>query len=180
MVWKEKSMCDFSLNLSTLVARPGHNSELRFCSRHDNLISLEWSLQVVLRILFINNISVVMVTGGSDLASVELLSTNGTRLCALPSLPDLRVWHTQSGLVTCGGEGNQPPSCLTFSGGHWKKTHTLRPRYGRYGHTAWASPQGVLLMGGDSDYPNPSLTTTELLNDDGSTTASFNLDNQRR
>ena len=169
-------MCDFSLNLSTLVARPGHNSELRFCSRHDNLISLEWSLQVVLRILFINNISVVMVTGGSDLASVELLSTNGTRLCALPSLPDLRVWHTQSGLVTCGGEGNQPPSCLTISGGHWKKTHSLRPRYGRYGHTAWASPQGVLLMGGDYD----SYTTTELLNDDGSTTASFNLDNQRR
>ena len=168
-------MCDFSLNLSTLVARPGHNSELRFCSRHDNLISLEWSLQVVLRILFINNISVVMVTGGSDLTSVELLSINGTRLCALPSLPEYRAWHTQSGLVTCGGEGDQPPSCLTLSGGHWKKTHTLRQR--RYGHTAYALPQGVMLMGGDAH--GGFKKTTELLTDNGGATLSINLFNER-
>ena len=124
-----------------------------------------------------NNISVVMVTGSSSWGgerpgartSVELLSINGTRLCALPSLPKSRGNHIQSGLVTCGG--NQATSCVTFSGGRWKKTHTLRVR--RYGATSWASPRGVLIMGG-----NYQETTTELLNDAGASTASFNLKNR--
>ena len=130
-----------------------------------------------------NNISVVMVTGSSSWGgerpgartSVELLSINGTRLCALPSLPENKFFHTLSGLVTCGG--GQPPntdqkSCFTFSGGNWKKTHTLRQL--RYGATSWASPRGVLIMGGIYGQE----TTTELLNDSGASTASFNLKNR--
>ena len=129
-----------------------------------------------------NNISVVMVTGSSSWGgerpgartSVELLSINGTRLCALPSLPENKFFHTLSGLVTCGG--GQPPntdqkSCFTFSGGNWKKTHTLRQL--RYGATSWASPRGVLIMGGTHQE-----TTTELLNGAGASTASFNLKNR--
>ena len=121
-----------------------------------------------------------MVTGGyssGGLTSVELLFLNGTRLCALPDLPGARYHHSQSGPLVCGGgEDNDydRTSCVTFSGGTWEQTHTLGQR--RYAHTAWASPQGVLLMGSASE----SGTTTEMLNDDGSTTASFNLDNQRR
>ena len=119
-----------------------------------------------------------MVTGGyssGGLTSVELLFLNGTRLCALPDLPGARYWHSQSGSLACGGEGtNEITSCVKFSGGTWEHTHTLGQR--RYAHTAWASPRGVLLMGSASD----SGTTTEMLNDDGSTTASFNLENQRR
>ena len=115
-----------------------------------------------------------MITGGSSGTSVELLFLNGTRLCALPDLPEARYQHSQSGLLACGGGGDsERASCVTFSGGSWEQTHTLGQR--RYAHTAWASPQGVLLMGSHF-----SSTTTELLNDDGSTTASFNLDNQRR
>ena len=115
-----------------------------------------------------------MVTGGNTAEtrkSVELLSTDGTRLCSLPNLPVGRFHHTQSGLITCGGSP-QTTSCVTFSAGHWKKTHTLGQHW--HSHTAWASPRGVLLMGSHF-----SRTTTELLNDDGSTTAFFNLDNDR-
>ena len=126
-----------------------------------------------------NNVSVVMVTGGYSSAgiSVELLFLNGTRLCALPDLPGGRWWHSQSGTLACGGgdsSTSEITSCVNFSGGTWEQTHTLGQR--RQGHTAWASPQGVLLMGSHYD----SRTTTELLNDAGSSTASFNLDNHRR
>ena len=123
-----------------------------------------------------------MVTGGREnghekyLTSVELLLMNGTRLCALPDLPGARHHHSQSGPLTCGGVSgshSEYTSCVTFSGGSWQQTHTLG-KY-RVGHTAWASPRGVLLMGGAY-----SGRTTELLNDNGSTTASFNLDNERR
>ena len=118
-----------------------------------------------------------MVTGGySSGTSVELLFLNGTRLCALPDLPEARYQHSQSGLLACGGGGSsssERTSCVNFSGGTWQQTHTLGQS--RYGHTVWASPQGVLLMGSST-----STSTTELLNDDGSSTASFTLDNQRR
>ena len=114
-----------------------------------------------------------MVTGGHDTnanTNVELLHSNGTRLCSLPNLPVFRYLHSQTGLLICGG-GNDPRqrSCITFSEGSWKKTHTLRGR-GRVGHNAWLVPQGVLLMGGGH-----SGTTTEVLTDSGQTTLSFNL-----
>ena len=66
-------------------------------------------------------------------------------------------------------------SCVTFSAGRWKKTHTLgQPRYG---HTGWASPRGVMLMGG---HGGNRLTTTELLTDNGGATPSFNLNYERQ
>ena len=121
------------------------------------------------------NFSVVLVTGGHpDEKSVELLSIKGTRLCLLPSLPDARASHSQTGLVTCGGYKASSLSCVTFSAGRWKKTHTLTHK--RRGHTAWASPQGVLLGGG---WSWRTRTTTELLTDNGDTTPSFNLTNGR-
>ena len=120
-----------------------------------------------------------MVTGGKGpekrfkkgLTSVELLLINGTRLCALPDLPVDRWEHSQTGPITCGGgnSNSQAISCVTFSGGTWEQTHTLgQPRHG---HTAWASPRGVLLMGsGDR-----RRKTSELLTDEGRTTPSFAL-----
>ena len=44
----------------------------------------------------------------------------------------------------------------------------------KIGHTAWASPQGVLIIGGAY-----SEQTTELLNDNGGATPSFTLKNKR-
>ena len=117
-----------------------------------------------------------MVTGGqgatdSVQTSVELLSTNGTRLCSLPRLPAGRFYHVQSGLITCGGGSKKVRNtCITFSGGSWKKSHTLGER--RLDSTAWASPEGVLIIGPEQ--------TTELLTDNGRSTPSFTLKNKRK
>ena len=120
----------------------------------------------------------MLVTGGvvSPIEeSVELLSIKGTRLCFLPNLPAERENHSQTGLVTCGGFRAGSLSCITFSDGRWKKTHTLGHKW--YAHTGWASPRGVLLMGGGWGWR--TRTTTELLTDNGDTTPSFNLTNGR-
>ena len=128
----------------------------------------------------VNNISVVIVTGSSGnykpaKTSVELLSSNGTRLCSLPDLPESRYYHSQSGLITCGGGVAQTKnSCVTFTGGRWKKTHTLGMR--RHDHTAWASPRGVLIIGGGVE---GSSLNTERLTDNGGATPSFALKNKR-
>ena len=127
------------------------------------------------------NFLVLLVTGGystgsdgtyiGSRTSVELLSSDGTRLCSLPNLPAERYQHSQTGLVACGGgkrRSSEVTSCVTFAGGRWKRTHTLGQK--RHSHTAWASPRGVLLMGGKY-----SRRTTELLTDNGHTTPSFNL-----
>ena len=113
-----------------------------------------------------------MVGGYSSAGvSAELLYTNGTSLCNLPNLPVKRDYPSQTGLVTCGGKSDETmSSCLTFKDGTWQQTHTLGTR--RQHHLSWASPQGVLLIGGDY----AGGTTTELLNDNGSTTPSFDLD----
>ena len=132
---------------------------------------------------------------GSAGKSVELLSRNGTRLCSLPDLPGERWGHSQTRLLTCGGghASSEQNSCVTFDAGSWKKTHTLGQQW--RDHTAWASPQGVMLM--KSKYKPRILiswrgapqrshaqqgssgsTKTELLTDNGNgdSTPSFNLD----
>ena len=124
-----------------------------------------------------NIISVVLVTGGvgatqSVKKTVELLAINGTRLCSLPDFAEHRVYHSQTGYVTCSGK-----SCVTFSSGRWKKTHTWEKIRRRVDHTAWASPNGVLLLGGNAIL---TQTTTELLNDNGGSAPSFTLKIKRK
>ena len=148
--------------------------------------------------------SLMMVSGGKYADySVELVYSTGAHLCFLPDLPSKRRQHTQTGLEICGGgSGSSRTSCITFKGvnetprntinasgayrgisltpliplldGSWQQSHTLGEE--RYGHTSWASPRGVLLMGGAYGHE----TTTELLTDDGNTTASFTMTNNRR
>ena len=139
---------------------------------------------------------VLMVTGGRGArgakaeTTVDLLSIDGTKLCSLPSLLAGRDHHSQNGLLVCGGGHWKPgtalaevaASCDTFSDGKWKRTHTLG--HMRQNTPSWASPQGVLLMGGDSGenkklkYKN--LKSTELLTDDGATKPSFPLAYKRK
>ena len=117
-----------------------------------------------------------MVSGGEGeggyLDSVELLNMDGTWNCPMPAMPETRWGHTQTGPVACGGEGSASAkkSCITFfSGGDdWVKTHNLST--GRWYHSSWASPRGVMLMGGPS-----SDTTSEILTEDGDTTPGFTL-----
>ena len=125
----------------------------------------------------------MLVTGGEESAgkSVELLSSNGTRLCSLPDLPGERWGHSQTGIVTCGGGvGSEETSCVTFEAGSWKKTHTLGREW--LAHTAWASPRGVMLMKGarrrNLNFRSVSKsreTRTELLTDNGGSTQSFTM-----
>ena len=134
---------------------------------------------------------VVLVTGGARytdgtrykhpaLTSVELLNLDGSFNCMLPSLPEGRSSHTQTGLVACGGYPNPRENlktCDTFSIGmeEWKKSHVLREE--RHSHTSWASPQGVMLLGGWDSIRTTGKEdeTTEVLTNDGETTPSFGL-----
>ena len=116
----------------------------------------------------------VLVTGGQgeggDLNSTELLNMDGTWNCPMPPLPEPRRAHTQTGPVVCGGYGGEK-SCITFISGdvNWKKTHTLA-KDGRRMHTAWDSPQGIVLIGGED------RSTSEILLESGDTSPGFNLD----
>ena len=99
---------------------------------------------------------------------VEVLHSDGSPWCSLPDLPDIRVYHSQTGLETCGGGYYGQMNCVKLSEGGWTPSHNLTEE--RYGHTSWASPAGTLLMGGYSDY------TTELLKEDtGDSVMHFNL-----
>ena len=102
-------------------------------------------------------------------SSVELFSTNGTRLCSLPDLPSSRRHHSQTGVTVCGSYDARS-TCLTLSSsGSWEESHNLAKH--RYWHTAWESPQGTILLGGEA----PVGSTTEILLESGDTTPGFCL-----
>ena len=122
------------------------------------------------------NISVILVSGGynngSSLSTVELVYTNGSRICSLPDLPYSRRYHSQTGVTACGGEGDSTTwtLCHTLSStGSWEVSHSLNQSRRR--HSAWDSPQGIVLIGGIE-----SRTTTEILLENGDTAPGFNLD----
>ena len=127
--------------------------------------------------------SALLVTGSYEDSvgqSVELLQETDSAWtsCSLPDLPDSRYVHTQSGAVVCGGYGGggseTRSSCLTFSSGSgWTQSHTLLEE--RVWHSTWKSPRGLLLMGGQY-----SLKTTELLNEDGTSSKHYDLEYKTR
>ena len=116
----------------------------------------------------------ILVTGAtSGGKSVELLYTNGSRICNLPDLPYDRYLHSQTGLTLCGGRHDpESTNCQTLSStGSWEETHTLSMR--RASHCAWNSPQGIILIGG---WHTGNGDTTEILLENGDTNPGFNLD----
>ena len=123
--------------------------------------------------------SVIMITGGKtpnnndDGKRVELLHPDGTHMCELESLPDKRIAHTQSGLITCGGYYT-PNSCLIFSlyNGTWQN-HGSTLKQPRRGHSNSRRGNTTLLIGGiDSD---SSSMTTEMISMDGTQETSIKL-----
>ena len=115
------------------------------------------------------------------ITSVEVILPSG-RSCCLPSLPEPRSGHTQSGLTACGGWGGilvqqtTWHTCVTFAAGVWKRSHTLSET--RWFHWAWQSPAGILLMGGNNE--TPEHQTSELLSATTSTTSpGFNFPNEK-
>ena len=127
------------------------------------------------------NISVVLVSGGSNddssLTSVELLHTNGSRICSLPDLPSLRRRHSQTGVTACGGvDSPANATCDTLSAtGSWIQSHNLAQDR-RY-HSAWRSPQGIILIGGRD---SGAGTTSVILLESGDTNPGFNLIDKTR
>ena len=119
----------------------------------------------------------ILISGGTPERSVgtlvELIHTNGTQLCSLPNLPSIRRRHSQTGLTACGGV-NSPAiaTCHTLSStGSWEQSHSLNQL--RRDHCAWASPQGVMLLGGSD---SNAQTTSEILLENGDTKPGFSLD----
>ena len=80
--------------------------------------------------------------------------------------------HSQSGLIACGGgyDNYTMRSCIKFEDGSWT-TLTDNLVKERYLHSSWVSPDGdILLIGGDY-----SLTTTEIVYQNGTSIRSFDL-----
>ena len=145
-----------------------------------------FNVSVYISIIRVNLIefkfSVIMITGGwtpnVDRKRVELLYPDGTHMCELEQLPDKRIAHTQSGLITCGGDYT-PNSCLIFSlsDGTWQSHgSTLKQR--RRGLSSSRRGNTTLLIGGiDSD---SSSMTTEMISMDGTQETSFKLEHPTR
>ena len=111
-------------------------------------------------------VAAIIVTAGATEGaemSVEVLHSDGTPWCSLPGLPEEIAYHTQTGLLACGGM-YMYSFCFKFSGGKWKRSHMLKK--GRDYHSSWASPLGIVLMGGGMGEEEESRAqTTELLDD---------------
>ena len=110
------------------------------------------------------------MTGGSPTevgqsAEVFLPGTGSSCLVSASLVLD-RFWHSQDGLLACGGT-----TCEHFSPatGSWALTgHTLQQE--RQSHVSWSVEEGTILMGGVS-----SGTTSEIVKHDGTTERTFEL-----
>jgi len=94
--------------------------------------------------------------------------------CQLPDLPGgPRRDHTMEEMTVCGGGYSDSAwtSCLTLIDGTWQNTTTmLEPR--TY-HSSWASPSGVILLGG---VERDSRLTSERIQEDGTSVSGFPLE----
>ena len=122
---------------------------------------------------------VIIVTGGQHgsikIRSAEILKADGSPICGLPDLPEARGYHSQSGLVACGGMnrrlGDISKSCVTFEKGVWTKTNNLGKDW--YFHASWfSSRHGTILMGGSHGFTNKAA---EKLSKNGKSSPSFKL-----
>ena len=127
-------------------------------------------------LLFDNSILAVLITGGYDggtLNTAELFLPSDGTSCALPSLPQIRRYHTVDNNILCGGYGTED-SCLQWSPdtGTWEELLTLD--VGRKYHVSWtpASGTGTYLIGG---LGSGSGMTTTLITSGGGQETGFPL-----
>jgi len=103
--------------------------------------------------------------------SVEVYIPSTGQHCQLPDLPgDPRDGHTMEEMTVCGGfVTSTGTSCLTLIDGTWQTTTTLLEE--RDEHSSWASPSGVILLGGEG-----SPRTSERIQEDGTSVSGFTLE----
>ena len=95
-------------------------------------------------------------------SSVEAITTDGTPLCALPDLPDQRIFHTSDNHITCGGSYTQT-SCLHYVAGKSQVTCRNDLKFKRLFHVSWRRQDGeVILIGGEN-----SRKTSEVVSSSG-------------
>ena len=133
---------------------------------------LKYVIQNMYEILYLIIAIIVSGDDGGSNTAVEVLGEAGSYLCSLPDLPQSHTYHTQDGLVACGGTfpTSTRTSCISFSPttGVWSQTHSLMES--RYQHSSWSSPLGLILLGG-----SPSPRTSELVTEDGTSVELFSL-----
>merc|ERR1719210_2733070 len=89
----------------------------------------------------------LIISGGDSVGNtVEVFVPSTGQHCQLPDLPDTIFAHTMEEMTVCGGLSSTTRSCLTLIDGTWQTTTTLLAS--RYFHSSWASPSGVILIGG--------------------------------
>ena len=78
--------------------------------------------------------------------SSEVLHSNGTSMCTLPPMPEVKWGHSQSAFTACGGAVSSK-TCYTFREGKWETLNDqlkLLP----YEHSSSMNENGdILLMG---------------------------------
>ena len=106
--------------------------------------------------------------------TVEIVDLNTKQQCQINDLSERRYYHAQLGDIVCGGwwsieDAYRTCVSLTNETRKWKMLH------GRYGANMWKQPDGsILVIGGDNKWNGKFwYTTTEKLNDDGTTEESF-------
>ena len=117
----------------------------------------------------------ILITGGdvtNQAAEVFLPWLNTT--CELPSLPDRRYGHVQSGNTLCGeGEwcSSTWRSCLQWRQGGWA-TLPVTLAEERYYSSVWGTEEGLVIMGG---YIGAGQTSETVASDWANTVTSFRM-----
>jgi len=123
------------------------------------------------REILVPDLKGLMIAGGmpsfSGGKSVEVFVPSTGQHCQLPDLPAGRFQHSMDARTVCGGRYTWT-SCITLTQeGTWERTTTLLEK--RFWHSSWASPSGLILLGGVG-----SRNTSEKI-PAGTSSSSFNL-----
>jgi len=149
-----------------------------FISRSDSDSATRHSLPVCLLRRETQSQGLIISGGypsGSVGKSVEVYVPSSGQHCELPDLPASIYGHTMEDRRICGGgySDTTRTSCLSLTEeGTWNKTATLLEE--RVDHSSWASPSGIILLGGRG-YSSSSSRTSEKIGEDGTSRYSFQL-----
>ena len=136
---------------------------------------------MLIRVYIYKTISIsvaILITGGDNARKSEVFLPWSNRTCELPSLPEGRAGHVQSGNMMCGGGwGTEAErSCTMWSAeqGGWVTLPDVLT-HPRDVSSSWTGSRdhSLVILGG---YHDDALETSDTVSSDGvSTGPSFNL-----